>query len=175
MSGPRIAAITARFDSRLATLQALLDTATKQWTAAGKDPAALTVAKLADDMAPLTRQILFTCHQPHNFVDWAGGVAGPELTEPATLAEGAAMIAATRARLAALDAADSVLAGEKVISLPGNMAITLDGAGYIDDWVLPNFYFHFVTAYAILRSEGVTIGKADYMAHLAPLVRPLAN
>ena len=55
------------------------------------------------------------------------------------------------------------------------LGITLDGAAYVDDWILPNFYFHFVTAYAILRSLGVTIGKADYMAHLMPLVRPLAN
>lgn len=40
---------------------------------------------------------------------------------------------------------------------------------------MPNFYFHFVTAYAILRSLGVTVGKADDMAHLMPLVRPIAH
>ena len=37
---------------------------------------------------------------------------------------------------------------------------------------MPNFYFHLVTAYDILRHEGVQIGKADYMRHLAAQVRP---
>ena len=55
------------------------------------------------------------------------------------------------------------------------MGIKIDGATYVDDWLVPNFYFHFVTAYAILRREGVALGKIDYMAHLAPLVRPLAD
>jgi len=174
MSGPRTAAIISRFDSRLATLQGLLDKAQAQRTAAGNDAGALIDCKLADDMLPLANQILFTCHQPNNFLDWATGVAVP--TElPATLADGAALIAATRARLAAFDADDTLLAREKLISLPGNMGITLDGAAYVDDWLLPNFYFHLVTAYAILRREGVGLGKIDYMAHLAPLVRPLGN
>ena len=174
MSGPRVAAIISRFDSRLATLQGLLDKAQAQWAEAGKDAGALIGCKLADDMLPLANQILFTCHQPNNFLDWATGAAVP--TElPATLAEGAALIAATRARLKAFDGADALLESEKVISLPGNMGIKLDGAAYVDDWLLPNFYFHLVTAYAILRREGANIGKFDYMTYLAPLVRPLGN
>ncbi len=174
MSGPRIAAIINCFDSRLATLQALLDKAQAQWAAAGKDAAPLIDSKLADDMLPLANQIVFTCNQPSQFLDWATGVAVPTAL-PATLTEGAALIAATRARLAAFDGSDALLSGEKVISLQGGMGIKLDGAAYVDEWLLPNFYFHLVTAYAILRREGVNIGKIDYMAHLAPLVRPLGN
>jgi|JI10StandDraft_1071094.scaffolds.fasta_scaffold23499_4 hypothetical protein len=174
MSGPRIAAIVSRFDSRLVTLQGLLDKAQAQWADAGKDAGALIDSKLADDMLPLANQILFTCQQPNQFLDWATGVVVPaEL--PATIADGAALIAATRARLKAFDGSDALLSGEKVISLPGNMGIKIDGATYVDDWLVPNFYFHFVTAYAILRREGVALGKIDYMAHLAPLVRPLAD
>ncbi len=171
MSGPLIAAIVARFDSRLATLQGLLDKAAMQWRDVGKSPETLVDAKLADDMAPLGRQIAFVCNQPGSFLDWA--TATTVATDvPASVADMTALIAATRARLAAFDGDDALLAREKIVSLPGDLAITFTGATYIDDWILPNFYFHLVTAYAILRSQGVVIGKADYMAHLAAQVRP---
>ena len=49
---------------------------------------------------------------------------------------------------------------------------------YLKHWVLPNFYFHITTAYAILRHNGVELGKADYLAgakacSLAVTSRPL--
>jgi len=171
MSGPMISSLVARFDSRLATLQGLLDKAAAQWRAAGKDPEALVDARLADDMAPLATQIVFTCHQPGQFLDWATGVKVADGEAPASMAEMAAMIAATRARLAAFDGDDALFAKIKEISLPGDMSLSLDGGAYVGDWVMPNFYFHLVSAYAILRSAGVDIGKADYMAHLMPLIR----
>ncbi|MEM8614014.1 MAG: DUF1993 family protein, partial [Cyanobacteria bacterium P01_H01_bin.105] len=42
---------------------------------------------------------------------------------------------------------------------------------YIDDFLIPNFYFHMVTAYDILRMAGVPIGKRDYMMHLVPSLK----
>ena len=61
--------------------------------------------------------------------------------------------------------------------MPGNPLeiqqshIELRGEEYINDFLIPNFYFHMVTAYDILRMKGLEIGKGDYMLHLAPLVR----
>jgi hypothetical protein len=46
-----------------------------------------------------------------------------------------------------------------------------DGIDYVDEWLLPNFYFHLFTAYDLLRREGVRIGKADYMAHLGSRIQ----
>ena len=46
------------------------------------------------------------------------------------------------------------------------------GAGSLLRWALPHFYFHLVTAYDILRSRGVDIGKRDYMTGIGPLIRP---
>jgi uncharacterized protein len=172
MSGPMISAFVARIDARLATLQMLLDTAASQWRAAGEDPEALVSARLADDMAPLATQIVFACHQPTGFIDWATGTSTVD-AEPKSLADMAAVIAATRAQIAAFQGSDALLATTKHIALPGNMGLTLDGDAYINDWIWPNFYFHFVTAYDILRQQGVEIGKANYMAHLMPLVRPV--
>ena len=46
------------------------------------------------------------------------------------------------------------------------MIFDLTGEQYARDWALPQFYFHLMTAYAILRKEGVELGKADYVAHM---------
>ena len=49
------------------------------------------------------------------------------------------------------------------------------GAGYINDFLIPNFYFHLVTAYDILRMSGLDLGKPDYMTHLLPFVKQRAT
>ena len=52
------------------------------------------------------------------------------------------------------------------------MVFDLTAEGYARDWALPQFYFHVMIAYAILRSQGVDLGKADYVAHMFPYLRP---
>ncbi|HLB83673.1 MAG TPA: DUF1993 family protein, partial [Steroidobacteraceae bacterium] len=54
-------------------------------------------------------------------------------------------------------------------------ALDMDGVQYLRDWALPNFYFHVVTAYDILRSQGVQIGKQDYLAHAGYAIRSKAS
>lgn len=46
------------------------------------------------------------------------------------------------------------------------------GDDYARDWALPQFYFHLVTAYALLRSQGVQLGKTDYVPHMFGYLRP---
>jgi hypothetical protein len=46
------------------------------------------------------------------------------------------------------------------------MQFALTREQYVRDWSLPNFYFHLMTAYALLRSEGLEIGKIDFMPHM---------
>ncbi len=48
----------------------------------------------------------------------------------------------------------------------------MDGLQYLRDWALPHFYFHVVTAYGILRHNGVAIGKIDYMNQVGKYIRP---
>ncbi len=43
---------------------------------------------------------------------------------------------------------------------------TLSGFEYVNQYLLPNFYFHLTTAYSILRANGVPVGKSDYMGPL---------
>ena len=58
--------------------------------------------------------------------------------------------------------------------LPNGMVFDLTAAAYVRDWALPQFYFHLITAYAILRSQGIDLGKADYVQHLLPHLRHAA-
>jgi len=51
------------------------------------------------------------------------------------------------------------------------MRIEMSGLQYLREWTFPNFYFHLVTAYAILRHHGIELGKKDYMRHLGPSIR----
>jgi hypothetical protein len=52
------------------------------------------------------------------------------------------------------------------------MIFDLTAEQYARDWALPQFYFHVMIAYAILRAEGVDLGKADYVAHMFAYLRP---
>ena len=57
-------------------------------------------------------------------------------------------------------------------TLPAGMVFDLTAEQYARDWALPQFYFHVMIAYAILRAQGVDLGKADYVAHMFPYLRP---
>jgi len=54
-----------------------------------------------------------------------------------------------------------------VITFPNGAGLRFDGATFLNGFALPNFYFHASTTYAILRAQGVEIGKLDFLSHLA--------
>jgi hypothetical protein len=175
MSRLALIRITEVFTTRLQTLARLLDIAEAQWREKARDPASILTARLADDMVPFPYQIIYACDQPNNFAAWCAGETPPR-TDPTTL-DFAGLKQHVQGAMGYLAKAtgpvdDGVLARDKRIDLPAGMFISLPGALYVEDWLMPNFYFHLVTAYDILRHEGVQIGKADYMRHLAAHVRP---
>lgn len=147
---------------------------------------ALLSARLAPDMFPLSTQIRFACLQvqeaiyrlrneafPASFDDLVneGRNAGER---PGTIVEAQTRIAETIALLDSLE--PGVLDGDEerpiAHEIPNGMIFDLTAQQYARDWAMPQFYFHFMTAYAILRSEGVALGKADYVTHMFPFIRP---
>jgi hypothetical protein len=52
------------------------------------------------------------------------------------------------------------------------MVIAMDGLRFLRAWCLPHFYFHVVTAYDILRHNGVELGKRDYLSQVGAFIRP---
>ena len=153
----------AVYRSRINTLIALL-------TKAEAHPKgdALLAAQLADDMHPLSTQIRFIANLP--------GEALPRLTDRSftsrdedetTLAAAKASLAETASLLDTVEPAELVAAdAELVLDLPNGMQFTMSAEQYVQEWSLPNFYFHLTTAYALLRMKGLEIGKADFMPHM---------
>ncbi len=71
-----------------------------------------------------------------------------------------------RTYLDGFTAADFADAATRSITQPRWEGKTMTGANYFREHVVPNFYFHYTTAYALLRHNGVALGKRDYLGAL---------
>lgn len=146
----------------------------KQWldqAAATGNEAALIEARLADDMFPLARQIQMTSDAAKGAGARMTGTEAPAMRdEESTFAELKARCDKTIAYLESLDADafDAGAAREVVITFPNGAGVKFDGHTFLTGFALPNFYFHATTTYAILRANGVGIGKQNFLGHLAP-------
>lgn len=155
------------FRAMLRNLSHLLDKGLAHAQARKFDPQALCGSRLAPDMLPFTRQIQIACDQAKNGVARISGVEAPRFEDnEATFDELKARIAKTVEWLGTVPAEKLDGTEEKDITFPvGREATrTMKGEAYLKHWVMPNFYFHVTTAYAILRHNGVELGKADYLA-----------
>ncbi len=155
------------FTQFLGNLRHLLTQAQADAAARGYDEQALVQYRLAPDMLPFKTQICIACDVAKLFAARLGGLEAPkyENTEN-TLAELVQRIDNTVAWLQTVPA--SAIDGQeaKDVTFPvGKTATrTLKGEAYLQTWALPNLYFHITTAYAILRHNGVKIGKGDYLS-----------
>jgi hypothetical protein len=166
MANSAIAAIQAIFSSRLDNLSHFLDIAESHF---GEKVAAILHRRIVSDMLPFGTQIVFTCNQPRNFALWCADQPADNLPpEVDSVAEARGHIAATKALLADIDAADGRLLEMTRVELGQEFYLELSGQAYVDDFLMPNFYFHLTTAYDILRMAGAPIGKRDFMMHLLP-------
>lgn len=158
----------------LRSLSAQLDKGVETARAKGSDPAALMDARLAPDMFPLSAQVRFTCYQATDCVAKLTGLTGPGMPEGDSLDELKAHIADAVAFVESAPAAAFEGAEDKqiVLSLPGGIVFEMTGAQFLRDWALAQFYFHAVAAYAVLRHNGVDLGKRDYVAHAITYLKP---
>lgn len=129
---------------------------------------ALLQARLAEDMFPLHTQIRFTIDQVRVALDRLGnlGLAADD-SDITSFAEARTRIAAARELVAGTDPATWPASGDVVeFTLPNGMAFVMQAHEYCRDWATPQFYFHLMAAYAILRAEGVALGKIDYVGYM---------
>jgi hypothetical protein len=166
MSLPLSAASLDVFSRQLTAMQAMLGKLAAHCEGKKIDPAAFLNARLYPDMFAFTRQVQIAC-------DFAK-VAGARLSgqEPPSHPDAETTIAELQERcgkviayLASLDRAAVDAAGPREITFrtgPDSSA-TLPGGAYLTGFILPNFYFHLTVAYAILRHNGLEIGKRDFM------------
>lgn len=167
MQNQNIDLIRSLFQSRLATLEHLLKLAQTHFC----DESFLQ-KRIVDDMFPFGTQIAFTCNQPRNFALWCDGKPADNLDSDVTsMVKAYEYIKNTNELLLSIKVDDTKLAEMTRIYEGQSLYIELSGNAYVNEFLIPNFYFHLVTAYDILRMSGVQIGKRDYMTHLVPLIR----
>jgi len=131
------------------------------------EPSILLQYRLAPDMLPFTRQVLIACDAAKNGVARISGVEAPRFEDnEATFPELQARIRKTLDWLASVPAAALDGTEDKDITFPAgrDKTRTMKAEAYLKQWALPNFFFHITMAYAILRHNGVELGKADYLA-----------
>lgn len=132
------------------------------------DPSALVAARLAPDMYDLGGQAHWSAEGARLAgARLVGTATAPVAAEPRTFAALHQEIDATLAYLGSLDA-DEVAAGlARPVSFEHRGgSISMDGSRYFLSLVLPGFFFHTTTAYAILRHQGVPLTKGDFMGPL---------
>ena len=149
----------------LKNLDTILDKAVAYTESKKVDPAVLVSSRLAIDMLPFSTQI-------HRATETARGGAArlaqvdiPSLPdEDETVADLKDRLAKTIAFLESLPTEKFTGAEDRTVTqkLAGN-ELTFPAKQYLFGFMIPNFYFHVTTAFAILRHNGVEIGKADFI------------
>ena len=156
-----------RFANSLKNLSAILDKAQAHAEAKKIDPAVLLASRLYPDMFPLVRQIQIASDSAKGPVARLAGVEVPKYEDTEeTIADLKARLAKTIDFVASFKPAQIDGTEDKDIHLKlGSREVDWKGMQYLLGFALPNFYFHVVTAYDILRHNGVEIGKRDYIGN----------
>jgi uncharacterized protein len=150
----------------LSALRAILARADAHVAAKSIEPGALLQARLFPDMFALTKQVQIAADFARGIAARLSGVELPVYAgQEQSFADLDALLAQTLAFLNGVDAAAFAGSEDKEIVLrPGTpKEKKLSGQVYLSQYGLPQFFFHVSTTYALLRHNGLDIGKRDYM------------
>ena len=134
------------------------------------DVSVLVTARLAPDMLPFTNQIQIACDAVKFGVARLSGVDAPKFADDETsLADLRQRVQKTIDFIQSVPAAQIDGTETKDVVVPRrDGSMTMKGETYLKTFVLPNFFFHVTTAYALLRHNGVELGKADFLGPMQP-------
>jgi len=149
----------------LGTLSSLLDKGLKYAAEKKFDPGVLVNARLAPDMLPMSRQIQIACDMAKSASSRLAGQEPPRMEDnESTIEELRTRIARTIDHLKSIPASAIDGSEDRDIKIPmRERTLEMKGLPFLRTWALPNFYFHVVTTYAILRHNGIEIGKRDFL------------
>ncbi|HXF45530.1 MAG TPA: DUF1993 domain-containing protein [Burkholderiaceae bacterium] len=156
------------FVKTLGNLDAILDKSATYAQAKKIDPAVLLAARLFPDMFPLAKQVQVACDFAKGAVARLAGVEPPAFDDnERTFDELKARIARTIEYVSGFDEARFAGAEEREVVLKiRERTLIFRGLPYLAHVALPNFFFHVVTAYDILRHNGVELGKRDFIGQV---------
>lgn len=149
----------------LGNLLTWLDKAQAHAEAKKFDPSVYLGTRLAPDMLPFTKQIQIACDGAKFCVARLASVEAPTFDDTeASIDELRERIRKTLTFIQSVSAAQIDGTEDKDVVIPRRDGpMTLKGEAYLKHYATPNFYFHVTTAYALLRHNGVELGKSDYL------------
>ncbi|HXJ34345.1 MAG TPA: DUF1993 domain-containing protein [Candidatus Eisenbacteria bacterium] len=155
------------FAKTLKNVEQWMDKATAFAKARSFDVDVLANARLAPDAFSFARQIQAGCDQAKYAAAYLGGKEAPSHPDTEqTFAELRERIRKCVAFLDTVQAKDLAGAGDRKVAPPWLGGKWLRGDDYLMHVAVPNFFFHATMAYAILRHNGVELGKMDYVGSL---------
>jgi hypothetical protein len=153
----------------LSALNGILDKGLAHCEAKKIDPAALLTARLYPDMLPFNAQVAAAVRQAIGALEAlnTGKVTFAPPTVPSTFPELTDLVTQTIGKLDQVNAAEinSLESREVVFEIP-NFTMRFTAVSFITSMAMTNFAFHVTTAYAILRHNGVELGKRDFLGPL---------
>ena len=155
----------ATFARFLRALDANLGTLAAHCAEKKIEPGVFVAARLFPDMFPLSGQVQLACDFAKNASARLAGVEPPAHPDTEqTLDELKARIAKTLAFIEGLDRAAIDAGADRIVKfrMGPETWVDMPGAQYLTGFALPNFYFHATTAYAILRHNGLPLGKRSF-------------
>ncbi len=162
------ASMFLQFQKQLRQLDTWLDKAEAFAKERSFDANVLLTARLAPDQFPLVRQIQSSCDTAKLAAVRLTGKEAPSHPDTeTTITELRARIQSVLAFLGSLTPADFADAGTRTVSQPRWEGRVMTGHDYFLEHAVPNFYFHLTHAYALLRHNGVHVGKRDYLGTLS--------
>lgn len=158
----------SQMKKQLGQLDKWLGTAAEYATSKSFDPNIILALRLAPDQFPFAKQVQTTCDTAELAASRLTGKAAESHADTEqTLDELRARIRSVLAYLDGFSAKDFEGAAARVITQPRWEGKWMTGADFFVEHAVPNFYFHLTTAYAILRHNGVKLGKRDYLGVLS--------
>jgi hypothetical protein len=131
------------------------------------DVQVLLDSRLATDQYNFLRQVQVACRTAKNFTASLAGQEVPKFEEnEKTVADLRARVEQTIAWLETLRPEHFEGAEDRAVELPFTKEKRMKGSDYLFQFLLPNFYFHTAAAYAILRHNGLELGKRDFLGDI---------
>jgi uncharacterized protein len=153
------------FKPALASLLHVMDKGVANAKARNFDVSVLVASRLAPDMLPFSRQIQLTSDFAKNSMARLAGIDPPKFEDTeTTMDELVLRVKKTLEFVESVSAASLEGAETRAISIKlRDRTLEFKGLEFLQVWALPNFFFHHVTAYNLLRHNGVDIGKRDFL------------
>jgi uncharacterized protein len=148
----------------LKNIEGWLDKAENHAAAKTFDVNILVTDRLAPDMKPFIYQVQSACDYVKGAAAWLSGQVPPKHEDnEQTIGDARARIRKTVAFAEGVSEAQYAGASDRKLSLLSASGKQLGGKDYLLQIAIPNVYFHVAIAYAILRHNGVDIGKIDFL------------